>query len=540
MSKLKEVLLSVLPITAIVLILHFTVTPIPSASLIRFIIGAVFILVGLAIFLFGVDLGISSLGTNIGETISKANKVWIVVIAGLILGFFVSIAEPDLEILARKVSEVTNDLISYSELLILVSAGIGVLIVVGFLRIVYNLSIRIVFLVIYGLVLILSIIAPSVFLPISFDASGATTGALTVPFIMALALGVSSMKKDSVSSESDSFGLVGIASTGAIIGVLLLGSVSGQKEITGAFFAHASNNEGIIAPFLHEIADLWFETLIAILPLAVIFTVFQLIAFKFRGRQLRRMIKGLVYTYIGLVIFLAGTGAGFMDVGSILGQKIAQLDSKVPAVLVGFVIGFVTILAEPAVHVLTDQIEEVTSGYVRKRVVFGALTIGVGCAVALSIVRIVVPGMQLWHILLPGYVLSLILSFLVKKLFVGIAFDSGGVASGPMTATFILAFSQGVAGTVSGADNIANAFGMIALVAMTPIITLQILGLVFRIASGRRLSAAAAAVTAAEAAPGEEAAEAAPAIAAEAEPTPAIAAGSPESEQEIGGDEADV
>ena len=491
MSKFKEVLLSVIPITAIVLILHFTVTPIPTDSLIRFFIGAVFILIGLAIFLFGVDLGISSLGTNIGETLSKANKVWIVVIAGLFLGFFVSIAEPDLEILARKVSEVTSNLIPYTELLILVSAGIGALIVVGFLRIVYNLSIRVVFLVIYGVVLLLCVIAPPVFLPISFDASGATTGALTVPFIMALALGVSNMKKDSVSSESDSFGLVGIASTGAIIGVLLLGSVSGQKEIAGAFFAHASNSEGVIAPFLHEISDLWFETLIAILPLAAIFVVFQLFAFKFRGRPLRRMIKGLVYTYIGLVIFLAGTGAGFMDVGSIIGQKIARLDSKAPAVLIGFAIGFVTILAEPAVHVLADQIEEVTSGYVRKRVVFGALTIGVGCAVALSIIRIVVPGMQLWHILLPGYALSLVLSFFVQKLFVGIAFDSGGVASGPMTATFILAFSQGVAGTVSGTDNITNAFGMIALVAMTPIITLQILGIVFKLASGRRLAAAA-------------------------------------------------
>jgi len=205
MSKFKEVLLSVIPITAIVLILHFTVTPIPTDSLIRFFIGAVFILIGLAIFLFGVDLGISSLGTNIGETLSKANKVWIVVIAGLFLGFFVSIAEPDLEILARKVSEVTSNLIPYTELLILVSAGIGALIVVGFLRIVYNLSIRVVFLVIYGVVLLLCVIAPPVFLPISFDASGATTGALTVPFIMALALGVSNMKKDSVSSESDSF-----------------------------------------------------------------------------------------------------------------------------------------------------------------------------------------------------------------------------------------------------------------------------------------------------------------------------------------------
>ena len=487
MSKLKEVVLSVMPITIIVLILNFTVAPIPNDSLIRFLIGAIFILIGLAIFLFGVDLGISSLGNHIGATLSKANKVWIVVVVGLVLGFFISIAEPDLEILSRKVSEVTDGSIAYLQLLIVVSAGIGVMIIVGFLRIVYNFSIRIVFLVIYGVILILSIVTPSEFLPISFDASGATTGALTVPFVMALALGVSNMKKDSVASESDSFGLVGIASTGAIIGVLLLGVASGNGELTAAVDSSAPHAGGIFAPFLEEISSLWLETLIAILPLAAVFVVFQLAAFKFKGKQLGRMIKGLLYTYFGLIIFLTGVGAGFMEVGGMLGKKIAQLESNFPVILVGFIIGFVTILAEPAVHVLTDQIEEVTSGFVKKRVVFGALTIGVGVAVALSMVRIVVPGLQLWHILLPGYVISIALSFIVQKLFVGIAFDSGGVASGPMTATFILAFSQGAAGTsAGGSSGVADAFGMIALVAMTPIITLQILGLIFQMATRKQ------------------------------------------------------
>ena len=489
MSKLKEVLISVIPITAIVLILHFAVTPIPSDSLARFLIGAVFITIGLTIFLFGVDLGITSLGNHIGITLSKANKVWLIIIAGLVLGFFISLAEPDLEILSRKVAEVTNGVIAYTELLIVVSAGIGVMIIAGFLRIVYNFSIRIVFFTIYGLILLMSILSPQAFLPISFDASGATTGALTVPFVMALALGVSNMKKDSVASEDDSFGLVGIASTGAILGVLLLGVVSGQSDLSSALNPHTPHSDGIIAPFFSEISVLWYETLIAILPLVAVFVFFQIVAFKFRGRQLRRMIKGLLYTYLGLVIFLAGTGAGFMDVGAIVGQKIAQLDSKVPAVLIGFAIGFVTILAEPAVHVLTDQIEEVTSGFVKKRIVYGALTLGVGGAVALSIIRIVVPGMQLWHILLPGYLLSVGMSFFVQKLFVGIAFDSGGVASGPMTATFILAFSQGVAGTASGDGDVTNAFGMIALVAMTPIITVQILGIIVQLATRRQKAA---------------------------------------------------
>ena len=484
LSKSKEVLFSVLPITGIVIVLHFTLTPIPTDSLIRFILGAVLILIGLSIFLFGVDLGITPLGTNIGSTLSKTNKVWIVVIAGVVLGFFISVAEPDLQILAHKVAEVTGGDISMISILIVVSAGIGVMVVVGFLRIVYNLPIHILFLVFYGIIFLLAIFASPVFLAISFDASGATTGALTVPFIMALAVGISTLKKDSVASESDSFGLVGVASIGAVVGVLLLGIATQPEGLSAVLDDHAVGSGGVLSPFLHELSTIWYESLIAVVPLVVIFVAFQLKSFHLRGKQLRRIIKGLVYTYIGLIIFLTGVNAGFMEVGSIVGSQVASLDSSVYVVVVGFIIGFVTILAEPAVHVLTHQIEEVTSGYVKRRVVFGALTIGVGLAVALSMVRIVVPGIQLWHILLPGFAISLAMTFFVKKLFVGIAFDSGGVASGPMTATFILAFSQGVASVsseASGADTLSNAFGMIALVAMTPIITLQILGLIFQI-----------------------------------------------------------
>ena len=476
-------MLSVSPITAIVLILHFTITPIPTEMLVRFIIGAVFILIGLSIFLFGIDLGITPLGNHIGETISRTNKIWVMVIAGIILGFFISVAEPDLQILARRVAAVTSGSISNISILVVVSTGIGIMLVIGFLRIVYNIPIHIVFLVFYGLILIIAILSSPIFMALSFDASGATTGALTVPFIMALATGISMLKKDSVASESDSFGLVGVTSIGAILGVLMLGLVTKPEGLTAVFADHLSESGSLFYPFLHELSIIWLESLIAVLPLVIIFIAFQIKAFHLRGKHLRRMIKGLIYTYIGLVVFLTGVNAGFMDVGSLVGSEVAKLDRSIYVVLVGFVIGFVTILAEPAVHVLTHQIEEVTSGYVKRRVVFGALTIGVGLAVALSMVRIIVPQIQLWHFLLPGFIISVIMSFFVRKLFVGIAFDSGGVASGPMTATFILAFSQGVASVYSGQDALTNAFGMIALVAMTPIITLQILGLIFQIKS---------------------------------------------------------
>ena len=481
MSKLKEVAVSVAPITAIVIILHFTLTPIPAGSFERFIIGAVFILIGLSIFLFGIDVGITTIGVNIGSTISKSNKVWVVIILGFLLGFFINVSEPDLQILARRVATVTGGDISMFSILIVVSIGIGLMLVFGFLRIVFNFSIKKLLLISYAIIFILTIFSSESFMAIAFDSSGATTGALTVPFIMALALGISSLRKDSMTSQSDSFGLVGVASSGAILGVLLLGIISRPDSISVVLESDMSHQSSLLEPFLHELSVIWRESLISMAPLVVIFLIFQFVSFRLPRKQFRRIVIGLVYTYVGLVIFLIGVNAGFMDVGEIIGRKIAALDSKVYAVLVGFVIGFVTILSEPAVLVLTHQIEDVTSGYIKRRVVFGALTIGVGIAVALAIARIVVPGMRLWHILLPGYIIVFVLTFFVKKLFVGIAFDSGGVATGPMTATFILAYSQGVAGESVNSDLLSSAFGMITLVAMTPIITLQILGLIFQL-----------------------------------------------------------
>lgn len=485
-AKVKEVLYSVLPITGIVLLLHFLITPLPSAMLVRFLIGAVWIVLGLSIFLFGVDLSITPLGQNIGSALSKSNRIWILAVVGVIIGFFISIAEPDLQILADQVGQVTGGQISKMSILIAVSVGIGVMLVAGLIRIVYNFPLFKLLTILYGIIGVLAIFVAPEFLAIAFDSSGATTGALTVPFIMALALGSSSLKKDSKASEKDSFGLVGVTSTGAIFGVLLLGLFSKMSGLTGTLEHQAAETTAIFSPFFRIMPTLMGESAMALLPVLIIFVLFQYKAFHFGKRPVRRILKGILYTWIGLVLFLTGVNAGFMDVGVAVGYRIAALESKNYAVLVGFVLGLVTILAEPAVHILTHQIETVTSGYVKRKVVLAALCIGVGSAVALSILRIVLPSVQLWHFLLPGFGLSVLLSFFTPKLFVGIAFDAGGVASGPMTATFILAFAQGVADSVAGADVLKDAFGMIALVAMTPIITLQLLGLLFKFRSHRK------------------------------------------------------
>ncbi len=482
-EKFKEVLSSVLPITIIVLILNFVITPLETPLLLRFILGAFFIVIGLSIFLFGVDIGITPIGNLMGANLTKSNKIWIIAIAGIILGFFISVAEPDLHILADQVDFVTSGLISKASILVVVSIGIAILLSLGLIRIVYNIPLYKILTVLYLIIFILALFTSREFLAISFDASGATTGALTVPFILALAIGTSALKKDSKASEKDSFGLVAIASTGAIIAAMLMNIFSEADEITGSLDYILPESNSIILPFINEIPKISREIFVALLPMLIIFLIFQKISFKINKKAFRRILKGLVYTFIGLVLFLAGVNAGFMDVGSIIGFKLASFENKSIVIIVGFVLGLVTILAEPAVHVLTHQIEDVTSGYVKKKVVLVALSIGVGFSVALSMLRIIVPEIQLWHYLLPGYIIAITMTYFVPKLFVGIAFDSGGVASGPMTATFILAFAQGAADSIEGANVLVDGFGVIAMVAMTPLIALQILGFIFKIKS---------------------------------------------------------
>lgn len=481
-SKLKEVLYAVLPITVIVLLLNFTLTPLEPSLIIRFVIGAILITFGLSIFLFGVDIGITPIGQEMGTTIAKSNKVWIVIIAGLTLGFFISIAEPDLHILAGQVDLVTSGLISKVSIVVVVSIGIGALIATGLVRIVFNYPLYKLLTILYLIILVLALFTSPEFLAISFDASGATTGALTVPFILALAIGVSHLKKDSKASEKDSFGLVAIASTGAIIAVMIMNIIAKTDKISGSLEQHDADS-GLISPFIHKFPIVAQEIIIALVPILILFLVFQKISFKMSNKSVRKVLIGLLFTFIGLVFFLVGVNAGFMDVGTAIGHSIASLENKTYVVIIAFILGLVTILAEPAVHVLTHQIEDVTSGYVRRKAVLISLSLGVGLAVALSMIRIIIPELQLWHYLLPGYIIAIAMTYFVPKLFVGIAFDSGGVASGPMTATFILAFVQGAAEAIEGANVLVDGFGMIAMVALTPLIALQVLGLIFKLKS---------------------------------------------------------
>lgn len=482
-EKLREVLQSVLPITALVVLLHFTLTPLETIDLQRFLFGAFLIIIGLSIFLFGVDLGITPIGKFLGKGLARSNSMKYVLGMGLVLGFFISIAEPDLHILATQVSEVTSGMYPKNLLLIVVSVGIAVMLTIGLFRIVYRYPLNKAFTILYLAIFGLAYFSTNDLFAIAFDASGSTTGALTVPFMLALAVGVASLNRKTQSAEEDSFGLVGIASAGAILAVLILGLfVRSDEPLSGSMPGHEAVAANWLAPFLHELPKIAGEILLAVSPILIIFVLNHVFFAdqKLSKRAFRRIFLGMAYLFVGLVLFLTGVNAGFMEVGRKLGMLIAGMDSSIPVLIVGFVLGVLVILAEPAVYVLTHQIEDVTTGYVKRGIVLGFLSIGVGLAVLLSVVRVLIPWLQLWHYLVPGYLIILALSYKVPKLFVGIAFDAGGVASGPMTATFILAFIQGVAEITPDANVLLEGFGMIAMVAMMPIISLQLLGAIYQ------------------------------------------------------------
>ncbi len=481
LEKFKEVLTSVLPIVFIVLLLNFTLVPL-GEEIVVFLVSSVFLLIGLTGFLIGVEVGISPIGDHMGEGLARSGKLWIVLLLGLVLGFLVSIAEPDLHIVANQVAQVSGGLISKMSIVLVVSVGIAIMLAVGLARIMYNIPLYIVLTVLYAVILVMTFFASQDFIAISFDASGATTGALTVPFVLALALGTSKLKKDSKASEKDSFGLVAIVSTGAIIAVMLMSIIKNTGKISGSLpTAELSGDIGqrFIDVFLETVP----EVATALFPVIFLFFVFNFVMLKLTRRELRKIIVGVFFTFSGLVVFLVGVNAGFMQIGSIIGESVANSGNLLYPVGLAFVLGFVTILAEPAVYVLTHQIEEVTSGYVKRTLVLATLAIGVGVAVALAVLRIMVPQLQLWQFLLPGYLIATVLMYIAPKLFVGIAYDSGGVASGPMTATFILAYTQGIANATPTADVFSDGFGVIAMVAMTPLIALQLLGILFKIKS---------------------------------------------------------
>jgi len=477
-EKTKEVLRTLLPVVILVLLLCFTIVDVETDVLIRFLVGSVLLLIGLSVFLYGVDLSMNPIGEYMSLEVATSKTPIKIAILSFLLGFLITVAEPDLIILGHQIQEASGNTLSSSIIVYMVSIGVGVLILLGVFRLLRDKpSYSILMATIYSIIFLLVPFVSEEFLAISFDASGATTGALTTPFVLAISLGLSNIKGGK-NEEENSFGLVGVMSAGPILAVMLMSIISGQNNIQGdaSEYVYA---EGIIAPIISKFPGIFAESLVALLPITILFFFYNFIKFKIPKEELKGIVKGLLLTLLGLTVFLTAVNSGFMDMGRIIGIEIGQMN---PWVLIGtgFLLGLIVVLVEPAVHVLGEQIEEVTSGHIPIGLIRTTLSIGVGTAIALSMVRIVVPEVKLWYFLIPGFIIAILLSFIADPVFVGIAYDAGGVASGPMTATFVLAFAQGAATIIETANVLVDGFGVIAMVAMSPVLSIMVLGTIFK------------------------------------------------------------
>ena len=475
LEKLKESLGAVLPIIGIVLVLCFSIAPIPNSVLMTFVVGAVLLIIGMMFFTLGAEMAMTPMGERIGTKLTNTRKISVVIVLCFILGFIITISEPDLQVLAEQVPSIPN----YT-LIIAVATGVGIFLVAAVLRMLFGIPLAHMLLVLYPIIFILASIVPQDFLTVAFDSGGVTTGPMTVPFIMALGIGFSAVRSDK-HAENDSFGLVALCSVGPILAVLLLGLLYHPEEsgYEQTMIVKTDNSVEMWQLFQEGLPYYMKEMLISLLPIILFFFIFQIVSLHLHKKTLVKIIIGIIYTYIGLVLFLTGVNVGFMPAGNYLGQVIAGLSYPWIIVPIGMLIGYFIVKAEPAVYVLTEQVEELTSGAISAKAMGMSLSIGVAFSLGLAMVR-VLTGISILWFLLPGYAVALGLTFFVPKIFTAIAFDSGGVASGPMTATFLLPFSMGACETLGG-NVVTDAFGVIAMVAMTPLITIQILGLIYQI-----------------------------------------------------------
>jgi len=477
-DKMKDVIRSLLPVMILVLVLCFTIADVESEIIVRFIAGSVLLLIGLSIFLWGVDLSMNPIGEHMSREVATSRSPFKIAVLSFLLGFLVTVAEPDLLILGSQIEAASGGALSATVIVYLVSIGVGILISLGVFRLLRDKPPYHVFMAItYGALFILALFVSEEFLAISFDASGATTGALTTPFVLAISLGLSKVKGGK-SSEENSFGLVGAMSAGPILAVMLMSVISGQKNIQGDAGEYIVA-KGVFGPIINKFPGIFIESLTALLPIVVLFFIFNFSKFKLHKGDLFGIIKGLAFALLGLAVFLTAVNSGFMDMGRIIGMELANM-SRWVLVAAAFLMGLIVVLVEPAVHVLGEQIEEVTGGHIPLNLIRMTLSVGVGTAIALSMLRIIIPEVKLWYFLLPGFALAILLSFKADPVFVGIAYDAGGVASGPMAATFVLAFAQGAATVIDTADVLVDGFGVIAMIAMAPVLSIMIVGTIVK------------------------------------------------------------
>ncbi len=479
-ASIKESLTSVLPVAVIVLILSVSIAPLNTGIIVLFGFGTMLLIFGMSFFTIGSGISMEPLGESIGITISRAKRFAVPLILCFLLGVIVTIAEPDLTVLARQVPSVPDIV-----LILCVAVGVGIFLSVALIRLKRDIPLSRLIMIFYPLIFVLAFLAEKSFVPTAFDSGGVTTGPITVPFIMALGAGMSAISKSKHSAEN-SFGFVSLCSMGPILSVLILSLFynptyeSGETAIT-----FAETTKDAFMQFVKYLPHYGEEVLVAFLPIVLVFFVFQIATRRFHKHEFLRIMVGLIYTYIGLVLFLTGANVGFMPAGRLIGAAISESKFYYSLIPIGGIMGYFVVSAEPAVHTLKKQVAEITSGAISQKAIGQALSVGVGLSVAISMLR-VITGVSILPFLIVIYAVSIVISFFVPPVYTAIAFDSGGVASGPMATTFILPFAMGACEMLGG-NVLTDAFGIVAMIASAPLITIQVLGLGGNIHKKRRL-----------------------------------------------------
>ena len=487
-EKIRESLSAVLPITGIVLMLSIFVIPMELGSVVMFLTGALMLIVGMGFFQLGAEMAMTPLGEGVGVQISKMKKLLTVLLTGFLMGVIITVSEPDLQVLAGQVPSVPNMV-----LIMTVAVGVGLFLALAIVRIRYKISLSMLLIVCYLALILVSAFVPKEFLAVAFDSGGVTTGPMTVPFIMAMGVGLASVRSDK-NAANDSFGLVALSSVGPILAVLILGCFFKPTEAayTLTDVATVVTTQDVARVFAQGLPLYAREVLLSLVPILWVFLIFQWLTHRYHGLQIKRIIVGFGYTYIGLVLFLCGANVGFAPVGAYLGKELAGLSLRWILVPIGALIGYYIVKAEPAIQVLNHQVEAVTNGAISVKMMNRCMQIGVAASVGLAMLR-VLTGISIQWFVIPGYIIAPVLSRMVPDIFIGIAFDSGGVASGPMTSTFLLPLSIGVCEALGG-NLMTDAFGVVALVALTPLIAIQLMGLVYKLKTAKRTQTVPAAI----------------------------------------------
>lgn len=474
-EKIKESLCAVLPFTGIVFLISIFLIPVGLDAIALFLTGAIMLIVGMGFFQLGAEMAMTPLGEGIGVQISKSHKVLMIFLIGFFMGVMITISEPDLQVLAEQVPSIPNRV-----LILTVAVGVGLFLAIAIFRILLQIDLSVILIVLYIAIIVISFAVPKEFLAIAFDSGGVTTGPMTVPFIMALGVGLASVRSDK-NASNDSFGLVALSSIGPVLAVIILGCFYAQSETvyTAAELAEVNTMREVVKVFCSGIPQYAKEVGISLFPVVFVFAVFQFICHRYPRGQSKQIVVGFFYTYIGLVLFLCGVNVGFAPVGLFIGSEIAAKSWRWMLIPIGMLIGYYIVKAEPAIQVLNRQVERVTNDAISAKTMNRCMSIGISASVGLAMLR-VLTGIPIYWILIPGYIAALVLSRFVPKIFIGIAFDSGGVASGPMTTTFLLPLCIGACNAVGG-NLMTDAFGIVALVALTPLIAVQIMGLKYRV-----------------------------------------------------------